>query len=447
MDPETIFALSTVPGKSGVAVVRISGQEVVHVLEGFVGFVPEERRAVFSAIMSPRDGAVIDHGVIVFFRGPASFTGEDSCEFQVHGSRAVIARLLSDLSGFDRCRLADSGEFSRRAFDNGKLDLTSLEGIADLVDAETEAQRRQAVLQSEGRLGAVFADWRTRLVRELAYFEAEIDFPDEDDVPVDLITAAVVRIRALIGDMSGFLRNAKQGERLRNGVSVVVAGSPNVGKSSLVNHLAQRDVAIVSATAGTTRDVIEVHLDLGGVPVVLSDTAGLRAASDVVEEEGVRRASARIESADIVLWLSDCRNTELGHSAGKLDSAALRVHTKADLVTEDVRRAVVDGSHDCEFLVSVKTGEGFDGLLDVMQTKASDLVGATEDPGITRERQRKCLQSCVDALARVCDDNDLLPELRAEELRRAVFELGRLTGVVGVEDVLDVIFRDFCIGK
>ncbi len=447
MDRETIFALSTVPGKSGVAVVRLSGRGVRRVLNAFVGFVPKARKAVFAAISAAREGALIDRGIVIFFPGPGSFTGEDMAEFQVHGSRAVIAKVLDELSSFDDCRLAEAGEFARRAFDSGKLDLTSLEGIADLVEAETEAQRRQAVLQSDGRLADVLEDWRNRLVRELAYFEAEIDFPDEDDVPADVMTSSVERIRVLHSEMCRYLAKAKCGERLRNGVNVVVAGPPNVGKSSLVNYLAQRDVAIVSPQAGTTRDVIEVHLDLNGVPVVLSDTAGLRVSGDDIEEEGVRRASARIASADIVLWLRSSGEPPDDQALEDLDSVALHVLTKADLVSDEDRQALAAEKNRGVHLLSVKSGEGVERLLASIGSLATDLVGPTEAPAITRERQRLGLQTCVDALERVCDDRPLLAELRAEEMRKAVFGLGRLTGLVDVEDVLDVIFRDFCIGK
>lgn len=437
---DTIFALSTGRVRSGVAVVRMSGPQVADVLNDMCGGCPEDRIASFRTIVCPGDGMVIDRGVVLFFRGPKSFTGEDCGEFQIHGSLAVIDCLLSTLARRDGFRPADPGEFSQRAFENGKLDLTEIEGLADLIDAETEGQRKLALRQMEGSLGSLYDGWRDRLVSLLAYFEAEIDFPDESDVGEGHIGACLPEIAGILSEIRGHLGDDRRGERLREGVRVVIAGAPNVGKSSLLNALARRDVAIVSDEAGTTRDVLETRIDLGGVPVILTDTAGLRLSEGVIEREGIRRALAKVGDADVVVRMRDGRGSVSDELAG-VDSAALSVCNKVDL--PGVRDQISQG----EIGLSVQSGEGLDVFLDRLKALVASLTPVGDSPVLTRERHRVALEKCADALEGLLQGDLGMPELMAEDLRRAVFMLGRITGRVDVEDILDVVFGDFCIGK
>ena len=307
---ETIFALSSGRPPAAIAVVRVSGTRAGAALEAIIGKVPDPRKAALAQIRGP-DGEVIDQALVLWFPAPHSETGEDVAEFQLHGGRAVIAGVLSALSRIDGLRPAEAGEFTRRAFENGKLDLTAVEGLADLVMAETEGQRRQAFRQMTGALGKRAESWRSQLIQALAMVEARIDFSDEADVPQDLVTPALQIARALEGEITSVLADDGRGERLREGLVVAIAGPPNAGKSTLLNRIAKRDAAIVSPYAGTTRDVIEVHLDLAGLPVTLLDTAGIRETDDPVEREGVLRARARAESADLVLWVMDASDPAL----------------------------------------------------------------------------------------------------------------------------------------
>jgi len=436
---ETIFALSSGPPPSGVAIVRVSGPAVRDVLAAVAGAVPAPR-VVRLATLRNGAGDEIDRGLVLFFPGPASFTGEDVAEFQVHGGRAVIAAMLARLAAMPGLRPAEAGEFSRRAFAAGRMDLTEVEGLADLVHAETEAQRRQAVRQAGGAFRAAAEAWRTRLVRARAMVEAELDFADEEDVPGSVSDRAWGDVRAAMAEIGRHLRDDR-GERLRDGAEVVLLGPVNAGKSSLVNALARRDVAIVSAEAGTTRDLIEVRLDIGGYPFTLVDTAGLRETSGAVEREGVRRARSRAEGADLVLSLSDLADP--GPAAALPPGVpSIRVGTKADLVAGGEGRPPAG----FDVAVSSRTGEGVDELLGLLAAFARDRMAPGESTLITRARHRAALTAVRDALAAALAET--LPlELRAEELRHATDALGRLTGRVDVEDLLDVIFRDFCIGK
>ena len=411
---------------------------------------PEPRRAVLRAIRHPSDNALLDRGLVLWFPGPASATGEDLAELHVHGGPAVVAAVLQALDGEPGLRPADPGEFTRRAFENGRLDLTEVEGLADLLAAETEAQRRQALRQLDGALGALYEDWRTRLIRALAHAEAEIDFSDEE-LPDNLTAALGPEIAVLARQMERHLDDEGRGERLREGVTVVVLGAPNSGKSSLVNSLARREVAIVSEEAGTTRDPIEVHLDLGGYPVMIVDTAGLRVADGAVENEGIRRARARAAAADLKLVLFDGSvgpNWD-ADSFGLLDENAIPVLTKADRLPSDhsLRRlSCVAGR--AAALISVASGEGIPALLDRIGEEVAKRAGLGEAPALTRARHRLLLRECLDRLqAFRASASGSFPELAVEELRLAARALGRLTGRVDVEDLLDVIFRDFCIGK
>ncbi len=458
MTDDTTFAPSTAPGRAGVAVIRISGPASGAALRALAGDpLPEPRRAVLRRIKDPAAGGAIDHGLVLWFPGPASFTGEDLGELQLHGGRAVIAAALEALAVLPGLRPAEPGEFTRRAFDNGKLDLSAVEGLADLIDAETEAQRRQALRQMEGGLARRTGDWAARLTRVLAHFEAAIDFVEEE-LPEDLGEAALGEAAAVAGEIAAALDDHHRGERLREGLSAVILGAPNAGKSSLLNALAQRDVAIVSETAGTTRDVVEVHLDLGGYPVTLADTAGLRAlekADDpqaAIERAGMARARERAERADIKLLLVDLDaalgdETALDGVAALHDSRSLVLLNKADLcdpaAVQDLARQIADWD---PIAVSAKTGAGLDQVLDRLVTLAGESFGGAEAAaGISRHRHRRALEDCRDALARVGTAE--LPELVAEELRLALRALGRVTGRVDVEDLLDIVFADFCIGK
>lgn len=428
---DTIFALSTAPGRSGVAIIRVSGPGAGAALESLTR--EPKPAARLAALRRFRDAAgEIDRGLVLWFEGPASFTGEDSVEFQIHGGRAIVDAMLQVLSQQKGLRPAEPGEFTRRAVENGKLDLTRAEALADLIDAETESQRRQALRQYEGALYELYEAWRTRLIAAAAWAEAAIDFAD-GEIPEDVFGQARTAIGEITEEIQSHLSDRHRGELVRDGIHITVIGEPNAGKSSLVNALAKRDVAIVSETAGTTRDVIEVHLNLGGYLVTLADTAGLRETSDAIESEGVRRALARAEAADLVVLLQDGTAAKGAAFSG----ADFVVWNKADLPWP----APHDGLR-----LSLKTGEGLDALVVALTGMvAQKLEALGEAPPITRARHRHALEEAVAALARAEAASE--PELMAEDIRLALRAIGRITGKVDVEDLLDVIFRDFCIGK
>lgn len=434
---ETIYALSTAPGRAGVAVIRVSGAAARDAVARLTDAAPPRpREATLRRFRDPSTGDALDRGLVLFFESPHSFTGEDVAEFHIHGGRAVVAAMLRALAHMAPLRAALPGEFTRRAFENGKLDLTAVEGLADLIDAEIEAQRVQALRQMEGALGHLYEGWRARLMRALAYAEAEIDFPDEE-VPGDLIAKLGPEIGALSSEIAVHLDDGGKGERLRDGVEVAIVGLPNAGKSSLLNRLAGRDAAIVSDEAGTTRDVLEVRLDLGGVPVTLADTAGLREAIGAIEQEGVRRALARAEKADIRIVVAAPGE---GGDFALAREGDLRVMNKMDL----------GGKADGDVIgVSALTGDGLDALEAALREKVGAAYEAHEHPLITRARHREGLAACAASLARASEalEAGRDAELIAEDLRLAARALGRITGRVDVEDLLDVIFRDFCIGK
>ena len=451
-DRDTIFALSSGRPPAAIAVVRISGPRARVALEQLIGRVPQPRRASLARVHDPATGDVIDEGLALWFPGPNSETGEDIAELQVHGGRAVIAAVLAALAKLAGLRHAEAGEFTRRAFENGRMDLTAVEGLADLVAAETEAQRRQAYQQLRGLLGERAETWRQRLIEALALVEAGIDFCDEDDVPKDMMARALELIRPLAEEIGK--AGAGQGERLREGLRVAIAGPPNAGKSTLFNRLARREAAIVSPFPGTTRDVLELHLDLGGYPVTVLDTAGIRETNDPVEREGVRRASEQAASANLVLWVVDGTPTESQALQRPLIQApseftAWLVVNKMDLVAEEDRRRIESRFNREEIvnLVSSTTGVGVDELVNALARFAGSFF--TPEPAlVTRERQRAHLKETALALQgaqRAARDGR--EEIMAEQLRLASRALGKLLGRVDVEDVLDVIFRDFCIGK
>jgi tRNA modification GTPase len=448
----TIFAPATAAGKSGVAIIRISGPAAGAAMAALAGKLPPPRIAARARFRDPAGGAVIDDGFALWFPAPGSFTGEDVGELHVHGSRAVLAALIAALGRLPGLRLAEPGEFTRRAFDAGKLDLTQVEGLADLIAAETEAQRRQARRQLEGALGALAEQWRARLVRMLAHAEAEIDFPEED-LPGGLMAGLGADIDLLAAEIAAQLADPR-GERLRDGLSIAIVGPPNAGKSSLLNALARREAAIVSATAGTTRDVIEVQLDLGGFPVMVADTAGLRelpTADDghaAIESEGIRRALARAEAADLKLLVLDATAGDPDESVAQLiDADTLVVLNKIDAMP---RAQPIVAGH--VWRVSVRTGEGLGELLAALTQDVSKRLEAHGQaaPLVTRTRHSAALADCVASLERAhaaIVAGAETAELVAEDLRLAARALGRITGRVGVEDILDVVFREFCIGK
>ncbi len=539
---DTIFALSSGRGPAAIAVVRISGSRAGAALKILSGKIPAPRQAALARIRNPDPLAgneIIDEALALWFPAPASETGEDVAELQLHGGRAVVAATLAALGRIEGLRPAEAGEFTRRAFENGKLDLTAVEGLADLVAAETEGQRRQAFRQMKGLLGNRAETWRQRLIQALAWVEARIDFSDEADVPEDLLAPALAIAHELETEIAAALADGGRGERLREGLVVAIAGPPNAGKSTLLNRLARREAAIVSPYAGTTRDVIEVHLDLAGWPVTLLDTAGIRETDDPVELEGVRRARDRAAAADLVLWVVDAGDVDAAKNAAAKSAAKATsdpgqaspavipgreqrertrnpepkrvapgfrvppfgpsrndehfadlpasgpptwlIRNKIDLMRDLERSNEFESpsignneaifvpnktirsmltteltsrnelefeKSELEFSLSAATGEGFDTLLGQLARQAGEFLGGAESALVTRARHRHALEVALAALRRaqsgeVAGREDLL----AEELRIAATALGRLTGRVDVEDILDVIFRDFCIGK
>jgi tRNA modification GTPase len=445
---DTIFALSSARGRAGVSVVRVSGPRAAAALHALTGLpAPQPRKATLRTLRDTA-GDTIDRALVLWFPAPSSFTGEDTVEFHVHGSRAVIDALARALGSFEELRPADPGEFTRRAFDSGKLDLTQAEGLADLIAAETAAQRRLALRQMEGGLRERVDAWRTALIRAGAHLEACIDFP-EDEIPEGLIEGVVAEAVKLKADLQRHLDGSRRGEITRDGLAVVILGAPNVGKSSLLNALARRDVAIVSPIPGTTRDPIEVHLDLEGYAVTLIDTAGLRDTIDEIEVEGMRRAHARAAAADLRLAVSDCLGDGMDSRVTQaIPGADAIVLNKVDLLQA---QALPPNAGDVPvFHVSARTGQGIDSLVTWLTREVVSRAGSGEAAPLTRARHRHALKAVTRHLARFLDNHahhaagiDIL----AEDLRMAARDLGRLTGRIDVEDYLDVIFHDFCIGK
>jgi len=434
---DTICAQASGAGRAAIAVIRISGPATGEILRALCGL-PAARHASLRTIRDPRTETLLDRGLVLWFPAPASFTGEDMAELHVHGGRAVVANVLDAALSIDDVRLAEPGEFAARAFENGKIDLTEVEGLADLINAETDAQARQALAQAGGSLRRLYESWRGKLLRAQALAEAGLDFADEADVAANVTTNVGAIVAELILQISNHLAD-RRGERLRDGFRVVIVGAPNAGKSSLLNALARRDVAIVSEEAGTTRDIIEVHLDLDGLPVILTDTAGLREAGGKVEVEGIRRALARVEAANLVVWLIDAKKPVSAPpeplARGRVPFLAVR--NKIDLASVGAAEGIS---------LSAKTGEGIDTLVAELKARAREaLVAGAESPAVTRARHRAELEGALAALERSRTAGP--PELKAEELRIAARHLGRLTGNIDVEEVLGAIFSEFCIGK
>jgi tRNA modification GTPase len=430
---DTIFALSSGRLPSGVAVVRASGPKVRFIIETILGSGIEPRYAFRS-----RNGEAIDRGLALFFPGPHSFTGEDCVEFHLHGGIAVVEKLLQELGEIVGCRIAEAGEFTRRAFTNGKMDLTIAEGLADLIAAETEGQRRLALQVASGAQRQLYTEWRQRLVRARAFIEAELDFADESDVPGSVSDQVWRSLNELQKEIEQHIASGKRAAMLRDGLHVVIAGAPNAGKSSLLNFLAGREVAIISDEAGTTRDLLEVKLDLNGIPVYVTDTAGLRETESAVEKIGIERARERASEADLILLLEDM-NDPIDVALNEPDVEIWRIGTKADLKKNQLAR--------CTFQISIKNGSGLDELLAALQSFAEERIGQINDAVPTRQRHINLLRSTLTEIETAAERDDLPLELRAENMRRASQYLGRITGDVDVEEILDVIFSQFCIGK
>ena len=447
MMAETIYALSSGRGRSGIAVIRLSGPAAWVNVTAMIGRPPLDRRAMRCALTDPESGEVLDDGLCLGFRRPRSFTGEDVVELHVHGGLAVIDGIIGALGRQASLRMAEPGEFTRRAFENGRMDLTCAEAVGDLIDAETEAQRRQALRQGGGALARLCDDWRERLVAALAHWEAALDFSDEE-LPMDLEIATQSAITALYEEMTAHLADGGAGERLRDGLRLAIIGPPNVGKSSLLNALAARDVAIVAETAGTTRDVLEVHLDLGGYPVIAADTAGMRDSDEAVEREGIRRARHRAAEADLRLVVFEATAWPASWPAFSelLTESCVIAVNKVDLQAPSLETGPEGAA---VYGISVKTGAGMGELLEALSAAAAATLESGAMPVITRARHREALAACVDSLGAFRERADRMdhPEIAGEDLRIAARALARITGRVDVEDLLDVIFRDFCIGK
>lgn len=465
---DTIFALSSGHGKCGVAVIRTSGPASQQALQQLtkLKIFPPPRQVTLTSIICPTSGELLDRGLVVWFSGPRSFTGEDCCEYHVHGGPAVVSGILQALGHLKTLRPAKPGEFTKRAFQNGKLDLTEVEGLGDLIHAETEVQRRQALRQMSGDLGQLYHKWSHRLIRALAHVEAFIDFSEDDHIEEGVLSAVDEEVEKLQKELEEHLKDNRRGERLRDGVQVVLAGATNAGKSSLLNVISQKPTAIVSSIPGTTRDVLETTLNIGGYPIIMSDTAGLRDSEDPIEREGVRRAKARVTEADILVAVIDVSNSSLSQDfiLAQLHNMSFRVHedgprsvivvlNKIDLLSQDNLSTVQELCRQHGLppicLLSCHTDEGIGDFLRILRQTLETIYGdpLQGTPTITQTRHRFHLTKCLHALRRydVYRQQDLV--LVAEELRIAHRQLGTITGRVGAEEILDIIFLDFCIGK
>ncbi|KAM3851144.1 5-taurinomethyluridine-[tRNA] synthase subunit GTPB3, mitochondrial [Vipera latastei] len=465
---DTIFALSSGQGKCGVAVIRTSGPASCSALLCMTGTKepPPPRTATLRRICDPSSSEILDRGLVLWFPGPGSFTGEDSVEFHVHGGPAVVSGVLNALGALPQLRFAEPGEFTKRAFQNGKLDLTAAEGLGDLIHAETEGQRRQALRQMDGELGQLYQRWTDTLTKTLAHLEAYIDFSEDDNIEDNVLAQVEDTVKALEKELREHLQDGRRGQRLRDGVHVVIAGPANAGKSSLLNQLCQKPTAIVSPVAGTTRDVVETALNIGGFPVVLSDTAGLRRTTDVIEMEGVSRARQRVHDADLVLVILDGKLAAqqpdhltmsvadvLSPNKPNETQSYLLVLNKMDLLGEEDQ---ADLLRTCDrlgvgpaCLLSCKTGDGIVAFLNALQEQLARMCGdpRTDSPSPTQARHQLSLQKCLEALRCFAEYQVMDLVLAAEQLRLARRQLGRLTGQVGTEELLAIIFKDFCIGK
>ena len=442
----TIFALSTGPGISGIAIVRISGEDTIKVIKLLTNAsIPEPRVATLRKINKINTSELIDEGIILWFPAPDSYTGEDMADFHIHGSKAVIDALHSSISQIENCRLAEPGEFTKLAFQNGKINLLKAESIADLISAETEIQRQQPIKIMDGQSSKTFNNLREKLLKILSNIEAKIDFPDED-LPQDILNNTKKISSEVILSIKKILNDQRVGERIREGFKIAIIGPTNAGKSSLLNLLSNRDVAIVSEVAGTTRDVIETHLNIEGYPVVVSDTAGIRDSKNEIEKKGIKLALDKAENADLKLIIIDAKSIDFkGVLKELLDEKAILVVNKSDLLKEDLSSEIKNFEH---VLISVKNNFNVEDLILKIKNKLKNKFITSEDILITRERHRQHLEKCLNYLKRFEEKNEAQDfDKAAEDLRLATRHLGMIVGKVDVEEILGSIFNDFCIGK
>ena len=442
----TIYALSSGPGTAGIAVIRVSGKNTVQVIKKLTGSqLPKPRVATLKKFNKNGGKELIDEGVIIWFPAPNSYTGEDLAEFHVHGSRAVIKAMQSSIAKIKNCRLAEPGEFTKRAFQNGRINLLKAESIADLISAETEIQRKQALKIMSGRSSDTFNSWRQKLLKVLSYIEAKIDFPEED-LPKNIIKKVQITSNNVLSEIKKTLNDQKVGERIREGFKIAIVGPPNSGKSSLLNYLSKRDVAIVSEIAGTTRDVIETHLNLDGYPVIVSDTAGIRSSKNEIEKKGIKIALKRAEDADLRLIIVSAKNVDFtAVLTDLLTKNAILVINKSDLIDGKLSSKFKKYEH---VLISIKKNSNLNMLISKIKSKLKNKFTTTEDILITRERHRQNLINCVQHLEKFQKKRPALDlDKPAEDLRLATRHLGMIVGKVDVEELLGSIFNDFCIGK
>ena len=434
-NPKNIFALSTAPGKAGMSVIRLSGPSVVNLASIFSIDIPNPRRVKLCKLIHPETKEIIDNPLITYFKSPKSYTGEDVIEISIHGGKAIQNIIFKVLSAHEDFIYAEAGEFTKRAFLNGKLDLLAIEGLNDLVNSETEFQRKQAFDQMEGKLSSLYNKWTSQLIKNLSYIEATIDFIEEE-LPLNLISEQKKEIMNIYREIEDHLNDANKGERLRDGFRIIIAGAPNTGKSSLLNHLSNRDIAIVSPIAGTTRDSLDTYLDIKGFPVIITDTAGIRKARTNIEQIGIKRAESKIMDSDLVLWLMDSSKKNNIQVPKSIVNKSIEVWTKSDI-------SIINKK---DINISTKMNQGITELIDIIGQYVKEGC-RTEGAFITRSRHRDALEKTKNHLDNSIKISEIELELLAEELRSAVNSLGRITGNVDVEDLLEVIFSDFCIGK